>query len=140
MTDLFSGQINQLRLSSDRFLRASSFLKIRQRILKYNAHKTLLFSGRSRFFANGIILSIHYYSSPCPRYPRGRCRRNSLSSHGNIFGDFHHSLKSGGADRDRTDDLKLAKLPLSQLSYSPIDCTLTQSVRLRQGFGGHKIF
>ena len=27
---------------------------------------------------------------------------------------------SGGADRDRTDDLKLAKLPLSQLSYGPI--------------------
>ena len=28
--------------------------------------------------------------------------------------------KSGGADRDRTDDLKLAKLPLSQLSYGPV--------------------
>ena len=27
--------------------------------------------------------------------------------------------KNGGAGRDRTDDLKLAKLPLSQLSYSP---------------------
>ena len=26
----------------------------------------------------------------------------------------------GGADRDRTDDLKLAKLALSQLSYGPI--------------------
>jgi hypothetical protein len=25
----------------------------------------------------------------------------------------------GGARRDRTDDLKLAKLPLSQLSYGP---------------------
>ena len=25
----------------------------------------------------------------------------------------------GGAGRDRTDDLKLAKLPLSQLSYGP---------------------
>lgn len=30
-----------------------------------------------------------------------------------------HSLKVGGAERDRTDDLKLAKLALSQLSYSP---------------------
>ena len=28
-------------------------------------------------------------------------------------------VRSGGADRDRTDDLKLAKLPLSQLSYGP---------------------
>jgi hypothetical protein len=27
--------------------------------------------------------------------------------------------KIGGASRDRTDDLKLAKLPLSQLSYGP---------------------
>jgi hypothetical protein len=27
--------------------------------------------------------------------------------------------RSGGADRDRTDDLKLAKLALSQLSYGP---------------------
>ena len=26
---------------------------------------------------------------------------------------------AGGAERDRTDDLKLAKLALSQLSYSP---------------------
>jgi hypothetical protein len=29
------------------------------------------------------------------------------------------SAKAGGADRDRTDDLKLAKLALSQLSYGP---------------------
>ncbi len=28
-------------------------------------------------------------------------------------------LESGGASRDRTDDLKLAKLALSQLSYGP---------------------
>jgi hypothetical protein len=28
--------------------------------------------------------------------------------------------KSGGVDRDRTDDLKLAKLALSQLSYDPV--------------------
>ena len=28
--------------------------------------------------------------------------------------------RRGGADRDRTDDLKLAKLPLSQLSYGPV--------------------
>ena len=26
----------------------------------------------------------------------------------------------GGANRDRTDDLKLAKLALSQLSYGPV--------------------
>ena len=32
--------------------------------------------------------------------------------------------KFGGADRDRTDDIKLAKLALSQLSYSPEIVTL----------------
>ena len=31
------------------------------------------------------------------------------------------SAAYGGADRDRTDDLKLAKLALSQLSYGPRD-------------------
>jgi hypothetical protein len=31
------------------------------------------------------------------------------------------SLEIGGASRDRTDDLKLAKLALSQLSYGPIE-------------------
>ena len=30
------------------------------------------------------------------------------------------SSSDGGADRDRTDDLRLAKPPLSQLSYGPV--------------------
>ena len=33
--------------------------------------------------------------------------------------DPHSTPRFGGAGRDRTDDLKLAKLPLSQLSYGP---------------------
>ena len=38
------------------------------------------------------------------------------------FGDWHPFTrrKDGGANRDRTDDLKLAKLALSQLSYGPV--------------------
>ena len=32
----------------------------------------------------------------------------------------------GGGGRDRTDDLKLAKLPLSQLSYAPIKLLVGQ--------------
>ena len=32
---------------------------------------------------------------------------------------FFNPGKDGGASRDRTDDLKLAKLALSQLSYGP---------------------
>ena len=33
---------------------------------------------------------------------------------------FAPQAKAGGVDRDRTDDLKLAKLALSQLSYDPV--------------------
>jgi hypothetical protein len=33
--------------------------------------------------------------------------------------------EDGGASRDRTDDLKLAKLALSQLSYGPIGRSLS---------------
>ena len=36
-----------------------------------------------------------------------------------LFSPFRIVAEFGGADRDRTDDLKLAKLPLSQLSYGP---------------------
>ena len=32
---------------------------------------------------------------------------------------YLHPQRNGGARRDRTDDLKLAKLALSQLSYGP---------------------
>ena len=38
-------------------------------------------------------------------------------------------VETGGAGRDRTDDLKLAKLPLSQLSYSPFRVTLNRRAR-----------
>jgi hypothetical protein len=36
---------------------------------------------------------------------------------------LNQSTQSSGADRDRTDDLRLAKPALSQLSYSPFDPT-----------------
>jgi hypothetical protein len=41
---------------------------------------------------------------------------------------FLHSWKNGGASRDRTDDLKLAKLALSQLSYGPIGLAFASMV------------
>ena len=46
---------------------------------------------------------------------------------------------SGGADRDRTDDLRLARAALSQLSYSPVPVESTGPtgpVRLRAGPDG----
>jgi hypothetical protein len=36
--------------------------------------------------------------------------------------------RDGGAGRDRTDDLKLAKLPLSQLSYGPVTLFCTKDM------------
>ena len=41
----------------------------------------------------------------------------------------HITNGTGGADRDRTDDLKLAKLALSQLSYSPAPKEMVGLVR-----------
>jgi hypothetical protein len=35
--------------------------------------------------------------------------------------------RNGGADRDRTDDILLAKQALSQLSYSPIPISITKA-------------
>jgi hypothetical protein len=37
--------------------------------------------------------------------------------------------QDGGARRDRTDDLKLAKLPLSQLSYGPFVPNISRPTR-----------
>jgi hypothetical protein len=42
-----------------------------------------------------------------------------LLASGNTLDRAASQAKAGGAERDRTDDLKLAKLALSQLSYSP---------------------
>ena len=40
---------------------------------------------------------------------------------------IQHCNWNGGARRDRTDDLKLAKLPLSQLSYGPVSPNMIRS-------------
>ena len=49
--------------------------------------------------------------SGCFRDVYGKKKNNPL---------INKRLKNGGADRDRTDDLRLAKPALSQLSYSPV--------------------
>ena len=43
---------------------------------------------------------------------------------------FISGKNGGGASRDRTDDLKLAKLALSQLSYGPIGSSLAMVGRV----------
>ena len=47
--------------------------------------------------------------------------QHAMQMHGRIrlLGSPEGAGESGGARRDRTDDLKLAKLALSQLSYGP---------------------
>ncbi len=52
---------------------------------------------------------------------------------------FLHSWKDGGASRDRTDDLKLAKLALSQLSYGPVvDAEVCESAAQRMFMVGRE--
>jgi hypothetical protein len=60
------------------------------------------------------------------RQSREQCsgQSNSAMLIGNLVSSSHGWYAptrrgNGGARRDRTDDLKLAKLPLSQLSYGP---------------------
>src|SRR6476469_6547604 len=53
-----------------------------------------------------------------------------------IRGRGRESGRGGGASRDRTDDLKLAKLALSQLSYGPehqCECSRMFALTSRSG-------
>ena len=50
---------------------------------------------------------------------RSSIRNHDFRRNSEFISDYQ---RSGGADRDRTDDLKLAKLALSQLSYGPGGC------------------
>ena len=89
------------------------------------------------------IKRCHLYLATLGRYDRdvGRCRHRagnplaavtsdaSFVSSYSVFNEQSRTNRSrrdlrraklGGADRDRTDDLRLAKPALSQLSYSPV--------------------
>ena len=50
-------------------------------------------------------------------FSEGRCQMSESSDIWHLISGCR--LLAGGVDRDRTDDLKLAKLALSQLSYDP---------------------
>ena len=71
---------------------------------------------------------IHTYSR-CPTTAAYACQGQSLCTGANaeiiisVIGKLHSPNKNGGAERDRTDDLMLAKHALSQLSYSPELCS-----------------
>src|SRR5215210_884049 len=79
----------------------------------------------SALFIHAVTASISRTHSQCQR--RGRCPyrgepRIRFSSSLEIFLLPLRRWRDsgGGASRDRTDDLKLAKLALSQLSYGPV--------------------
>ena len=54
----------------------------------------------------------HFHIAPAFRPERRALWRESLAA-------IEHLSKTGGGERDRTDDLLLAKQALSQLSYTP---------------------
>ena len=66
----------------------------------------ILFSKTDHFAERSAPRELVFLADPTAR---------SRTRSGEIVSPGHH----GGADRDRTDDLRLAKPPLSQLSYSP---------------------
>ena len=67
--------------------------------------------------------SRHRFLEPIHNVKEGRERPNIRGRSREIL--VFIPGKNGGAYRDRTDDLKLAKLALSQLSYGPIGLSLS---------------
>src|SRR5436190_12445302 len=70
---------------------------------------------------------------PSSRCQANRCleQRNRVSSTLDVFSrSTFDGAKAGGARRDRTDDLLLAKQALSQLSYGPVEGALNKVVGL----------
>ena len=69
--------------------------------------------------ANCFILDVLGAELPTTRYSRRYFKQRTRDP--------------GGAGRDRTDDLKLAKLPLSQLSYGPYQDTTYSTIIRKTG-------
>jgi hypothetical protein len=71
--------------------------------------------GRSTFARNDLLFTMSDNTRMPTLRGRSSCMANSCFSYGRAAGD----VTAGGARRDRTDDLLLAKQALSQLSYGP---------------------
>src|SRR5439155_14409892 len=65
------------------------------------------------------------HAAPCSRAARAPLSHVATN-------DALHRLRGGGGDRDRTDDLLLAKQALSQLSYTPTVLSEAQNPSRRQ--------
>ncbi|CAN1723189.1 protein of unknown function [Hyphomicrobium sp. 1Nfss2.1] len=84
------------------------------KILHANRHKQLTLLEYA-----DVYVSAQEYPLFTMSIARALRRRATIPSQARNGKDCSHSHGFGGAGRDRTDDLKLAKLPLSQLSYGP---------------------
>ena len=65
------------------------------------------------------MFPLHDVLEPALHFINAQCVTNVKCETGFLWTDSKEREFFGGAGRDRTDDLKLAKLPLSQLSYGP---------------------
>ena len=84
-----------------------------------------------RSFARPKLLERASVYAGVQAYPLFTMSRNPPRSRadgkGALLAWMDVSLLSGGANRDRTDDLKLAKLALPQLSYGPVVVEIVES-------------
>ena len=78
--------------------------------------------------AGSKLFSFPSFLLSLPASVAARCARSAQAF---LIRFAHKKARRGGADRDRTDDLKLAKLPLSQLSYGPVVLKLIRPARIR---------
>jgi len=113
-----------LLADKDRYFKKTSLLQDQSRAPRSS---TATYSGE---FANGTQGALKsapsaktgsIFSSRCSK----RQARSTKASRKQT--SFSRTVKFGGASRDRTDDLKLAKLPLSQLSYGPVSKPLNRT-------------
>jgi hypothetical protein len=74
------------------------------------------------------------------RIPSSRCQENRRRSGSGtrVLFVLGRIARSGGARRDRTDDLLLAKQALSQLSYGPVQANRNQRSGVDAAAGGRK--
>ena len=91
--------------------------------LEHSFHQRILslltrFSCQRTKNLGSTLPSIDLGSAKEPRIPR--CATVSTKNFYPLFRQINFPIRPGGADRVRTDDLRLARAALSQLSYSPV--------------------
>ena len=79
--------------------------------------------GEPRYIAQIATVNGIDFKNPFTMSKRSSKLRPRANPRISVSSFLENSGKDGGASRDRTDDLKLAKLALSQLSYGPVGKT-----------------